>query len=297
MKIGLALSGGGIRGMAHIGALKALHEYHIFPDMISGSSAGSIVAGLYAYGYSPDEIASIVRASIKDCIDINYLGILYTMLHVKQIATKGTSGLIRGNRIEQILKRITDNQWMYEAKRPLAIPAVRVHNGDTYYFVSNTENLKKKKHIHYVEDVKIYEAIRSSISFPFLFQPKILSYKGQELWLIDGGVSDNLPAGVLFEMGADRVIGINLGYNGKMEPGVSNFIEITEQSLSIMMYYMTKHSCPVYKKDCYIYNPEIWDISLLHLEALDDCIQKGYEAMKKEIPRMKAIWGVGRQKG
>ncbi|NLM12925.1 MAG: patatin-like phospholipase family protein [Epulopiscium sp.] len=287
MKIGLALSGGGVRGMSHLGALKALIEHGIRPDLIAGASAGAIVAGLYAYGYEPEEIETIVKNNVFKIIDIDYLQIICTLLNLRQIKTRGLSGFIKGQRLEKILRYYTDHQKIKDTKIPVAISATRVQNGDIFYFVSDKSSLTDEAKIKYVDDISLYDAIRASIAFPALFQPKDILYQGEMVSLMDGGVVDNIPIRVLQKMGADVVIGINLGYNGRMDRDIDSFIEIGEQAIAIMSYMITKKEYSSLERSIYIYNPEIWDISLLELSAIDECIEKGYEAMKKHIISIK----------
>ncbi|WP_341877046.1 patatin-like phospholipase family protein [Defluviitalea saccharophila] len=283
MKIGLALSGGGVRGMSHIGAMKALIENGIRPDLVAGASAGAIVAGLYGYGYEPEEIETIIKNNVFRIIDIDYLQMICTLLNLRQIKTRGLSGLIKGQRLEKILRYYTDNIKIKNTKIPVAISATRVQNGDSFYFVSDRSSLTDETKIKYVDDISLCDAIRASISFPALFQPKDILYQGEIVSLMDGGVVDNIPIRVLQKMGADVVIGINLGYNGRMDRDIDSFIEIGEQAIAIMSYMITKKEYSCRERSIYIYNPEIWDISLLELSAIDECIEKGYEAMKKHI--------------
>lgn len=287
MKIGLALSGGGIRGMSHIGALKALIENGIRPSLIAGASAGAIIAGLYGYGYEPKEIEAIVKNNICRAIDVDYFQIICTLLNLHQIKTRGFSGLIKGQRIERILQFHTHNKRIKDTKIPIAISATRVQNGDSYYFVSDKSKLADERKVKYIDDISLSEAIRASISFPAVFQPKNILYNGERISLMDGGVVDNIPVRALQRMGADVVIGINLGYNGRMDKTIDSFIEIAEQATAIMSYMITKKEYSKQETKIYIYNPEIWDISLLEFSAMDECIEKGYNSMYKQIDIIK----------
>ncbi|WP_058485061.1 patatin-like phospholipase family protein [Defluviitalea phaphyphila] len=287
MKIGLALSGGGIRGMSHIGALKALIEEGIKPDLISGASSGAIIAGLYGCGYTPEEIEAIVKNNLNNIIDIDYFKIIFTILNFREIKTRGLSGIIKGEKIEKILQINTQFKNIKCTKIPIAISATRVQNGDSFYFVSDKSNLKDSKKIKFIDNIALSKAIRASISFPSLFKPKDIIYNGEKIFLMDGGIVDNMPIKVLKKMGADVVIGVNLGYNGRIKKDIDSFIEIGEQAISIMSYMLIKKE--YYNKDSsiYVYNPHIWDIPLLELSAVDECIKKGYYAMKRNIPMIK----------
>ncbi|NLL69944.1 MAG: patatin-like phospholipase family protein [Epulopiscium sp.] len=290
MKLGVALSGGGIRGMAHIGVLKALEEEDIQIDSISGTSAGAIIAGLYAYGYSAVEIEKLVHHSINGIIDVNYRGILTSLLNFKDLKTRGLSGLIKGERLEDLFKKLTNDCWICDTQIPIAIPAVGVHNGVTYYFSSRKIHFIGQKHKQGIQNIKLYEAMRASMAFPALFVPKKLHRWGQEVWLMDGGVTDNLPISILMELGAQKVIGVHLGYNGRIMKEVDSFIEIGEQALSIMMYYREKEFYKQTTKNIYILNPEIWNVSLLQIKSIQQCIDQGYQSMKVHLPIIQKQW-------
>ncbi|NLP46958.1 MAG: patatin-like phospholipase family protein [Epulopiscium sp.] len=292
MKIGLALSGGGIRGMAHIGALKALEESAIIPDYIAGTSIGAIIAGLYAYGYSAQELEELVFTYIHNIIDINYMGIIRSLFRLKDLKTRGLSGLIKGERLEFLLKTLTNNCWISDTKIPIVIPAVGVHNGITYYFLSQKLYFIGQKYKKSIQNIKLYKAMRASMAFPVVFSPKKIFWNHQEIWLMDGGITDNLPIVTLKELGAQKIIGIHLGYNGRIRPEVDSFIEIGEQALSIMMYYREKEHYKYKNKNIYVLNPEIWDVSLLQLNSVQECIHRGYTSMKQHLPIIKQQWNL-----
>lgn len=276
MRFGLALSGGGIRSAAHIGVLKALEENGLRPSWISGTSAGSIVAGLYACGYSPLEMENVVMRISKNIFDTDFMGLLSGLLQLAIRKDMGISGILKGCKVEKLLDRLTKGQMLQDAKLPLAIVAVDICNGQTVYFISHKKGLQDDPYTMYQDNIKICEAIRASIAIPVLFQPKIIG--GQRL--VDGGISDSLPTAILKKMGASRVVGVNLGYSGQMKRDVVNIIEIGSQSLGIMEYHMTQ--LMNIKADCII-NPNIYDVGLLDLHKIPECIERGYIAAKKNI--------------
>lgn len=158
-KVGIALSGGGARGIAHIGVLKALDEIGIKISVISGTSAGSIVASLYAYGFSPDQIFELVK----------------TLSIFKSVRPAWTwSGLLTMDGLKELLlKSIPENDFN-ALKIPLTVAATEIRKG----------------HIHYFQDGELIPAIVSSCSIPAVFNP--VSFSGG--LYVDGGVFDNLPA-------------------------------------------------------------------------------------------------------
>lgn len=158
MKIGLVLSGGGARGVAHIGVLKALDEMGIKFSIASGTSAGSIVASLYSYGYRPDEIFDIIK----------------NLSIFKSVSPAWAwAGLLKMDGLEALLiKYIPENNFK-ALKIPLTVAATEIRKGVTHYF----------------SEGELIPAIVSSCSVPAVFNP--VSFKGG--LYVDGGLLDNLP--------------------------------------------------------------------------------------------------------
>ncbi len=159
MKIGLTLSGGGARGIAHIGMLKALEEIGVEISVISGTSAGSIVASLYAYGIKPDKILENVRqlSLLKSVRPAWTWAGLLTMDGVKEL----------------IVKNIPENNFS-ALKIPLTIAATEIRKGEVNYFTSG----------------ELTSAVVASCSIPAVFSP--LNIKDN--LYVDGGLLDNLPS-------------------------------------------------------------------------------------------------------
>ena len=167
MKLGLSLAGGGIRGVSHIGAIKALEEANIKFDYVSGTSSGSIVATLYACGYSTEEMYDIFKEYAKD---INYIDFENVKRFFKNIV-KGNGividGLNSGTKIKKIVNEVCNKKGIYninQIEMPLIIPAVNVANEELYVFSNNirSEDIK----IKYINNVEIGTAVQASCSYP-----------------------------------------------------------------------------------------------------------------------------------
>jgi NTE family protein len=159
MRIGLVLSGGGARGVAHIGVLKALEELGLKFSQIAGTSAGSIVGAMYAYGYSPDAIMDIIR-------QISFY---------RSLRPAWTwAGLLKMDFMKGLLLKHMPANSFEALKIPLTIAATEVYKGE----------------IHYFTEGELVPAIMASCSIPAMFRP--MSYRGG--LYIDGGVIDNMPA-------------------------------------------------------------------------------------------------------
>lgn len=281
MRFGLALSGGGIRGVAHIGVLKALEEEGLVPSWISGTSAGSIVAGLYAYGYSIQELEDIAIDLQPKYIDLNFLEMAYGFGQWVVGKEPCVDGIVKGKAIEKYLKKLTDGINIRDIKMPLAITAVDINKANTIMFVNKMAKAQAEvdKTI-YINDVSLYKAIRASIAIPVVFKPVII----EERRLVDGGVTNNLPIEILKEMGAKKVIGVDLGYSGQLRRDVDNIIEIGSQALDIMAYHITSFKS---QGADYIIRPGIYDVAIKDSKKIIECIDRAYNITKDSIKMIK----------
>ena len=164
MKKALCLSGGGIKAFSHIGALKALEEKNLKFDMVAGTSSGSIIAILYALGYSSDEMYKTLKRYLKKVryIDIkNIFKIVGGLLFTGKIIV---DGLNSGNFLTKAMKEICKENNVYkmnDIKMPIAIPAVNLQNGEVIIFSSKEIRQKFSDEIKYVVDAPIDIAVRS----------------------------------------------------------------------------------------------------------------------------------------
>lgn len=205
MKKALCLAGGGVKGAAHIGALKAFEEEGINFECISGASSGSIVAALNAIGYSSDEIYELFKKYAKK---MRYVDISAILEVLKKLITKRkfiVEGLNSGKMIEKIIdeacikKNITN---INQIKKALLIPSVDLDNGKVYFFLSNFKRTIFSNSIVYVNDINVGKAVRASCSYPGVFCP--CNYKERKL--IDGGIRENVHWKEWKKMGVDNVI-------------------------------------------------------------------------------------------
>jgi NTE family protein len=172
-KIGLALSGGGVKGLCHAGVLKALNEVGIKPDIISGVSAGAVVGALYADGYSPDEIAVCFE-------EINFR----TMTKIRL----PDGGFFKTDIFQKFLTKKLRARTFEELSIPLRVVATDLDNGKSVTFKTGP----------------LIDPIVASCSIPVLFSPKII--KG--IHYVDGGVLKNFPVSTI-RRDCEKVIGIN----------------------------------------------------------------------------------------
>jgi NTE family protein len=177
-KVGLALSGGGWRGIAHVGVLKALEENNIPIDFIAGTSSGALFGGLYSYfGNYKDLENFVTKFGYRD---------LFKAVGDPRMR----KGILKGRKMIKYLNELTN----YAKVEDLKIP-----------FNAVTTNLLTATP-HYIKDGNLSEAIRASVSIPMFFQP--LNKDGMKL--VDGGVVENLPIKCVKNMGADIVIAVDV---------------------------------------------------------------------------------------
>lgn len=172
MKLGIALAGGGIRGIAHAGVLKALEEENIKIDIIGGTSAGGLVASLYAMGYSPYYIYALFKRYAKKIVKIDQISVISEIGNVLINKNLDMAGLCTGEKIEKSYNDLAENKGVKcirEIKNmPLVIPAVDVMKSKEYVFTNNIPNDVLDK-TQYITDITIGKAVRASSSLPRIF--------------------------------------------------------------------------------------------------------------------------------
>lgn len=287
MKLGLALSGGGIKGAAHIGVLKALEEQNIKIEYIAGTSSGSIVASLYACGYHTEEIYKLFK---KYCKEINYIEFGTIFKIIKDLIIKRKleiEGLNSGKNLEKIIKKACDSKNIYninQIKFNLVIPAVDLNNGNVIYFCSKNVNKEKNyRHISdeekYIYNAEISKAVRSSCSYPGVFVPE----KFRNTKLIDGGIRENTPWKKIKEFGADKVLSVIFEDYDKIEKKDKNVIEIVMSSIEIMGHELENYELNGADFLLKIKTPKI---SLLDISKIDFLYNLGYEETKKQLQKI-----------
>ena len=283
--VGLALSGGGARGLAHIGVLKVFDEIGLKPDFIAGTSIGAIIGGLYATGLTASEIEVIFKESLEinpmytDYISRrdyyigekrwgNYANIFFQIDDNYKLILP--QGLIPGN---YVINNIFKHTYPYsdvddfdQLPIPFAAIATDLETGKTKIIRSGS----------------LPEAIRASMSIPSIFAP--FEYNGE--LLIDGGIKMNLPEPVVKEMGADYVIGVLVASELKDRSNLGNIPTILEQTLNISSResrHQATLNCPL------VIEPEIDEFYSYDFQRIDGLIKAGEEAARKKMPELLAL--------
>ncbi len=274
MKIGLALSGGGIRGAAHIGVIKALEENGIKIDAITGTSAGSMVASLYAMGYKTDQILKLFNYFSKSVMALSPKDIYQGMKEVNGVR-KG--GITSSRNIELAIDesaKIKEMKDIKDLKMPISIPTTDLITGKEIIF-TNYEDLKGKQYIHNIE---IGKAVRASATFPGVYAP--FEYKKYQF--VDGGIFDNLPTQEVKKLGVDKVIGVK--FKSQSVKKQNSIYNVAMQSLDLMNENLIKES--VENSDCII-DIDLKDVKSFNIKKLEFCYQQGYIQTIGDIIKIK----------
>lgn len=274
MKIGLALSGGGIRGAAHVGAIKALEENGIKIDAVAGTSAGSIVAALYAMGYKTDEMYKLFNYFLKSVMSISPR---YFLGGIKEKKGIQLGGLNSGENIELAIEeaaKLKNIESIKDIKIPIAIPTTDLISDKEIIFTNN-ENMQGEEYIH---DIEIGKAVRASCSFPGMYAP--LEYDKYQF--ADGGIFDNLPAKQTRNLGVDKVISIKfeLNYPRKQR----TLYNIAMQSIDLMSENLIKDSI---EESDFVIAIDVKDVKPFSIKKLEFCYQQGYLQTLDYISKLK----------
>lgn len=283
MKLGIALSGGGIRGIAHAGVLKALEDNNINVDIIGGTSSGSLVASLYAMGYSPYYIYILFKRYAKELVEIGSTpiisGVGNFMINKKVVI----SGLKTGESIEEAYNQLALKKGIKEIKDitkiPIVIPAVDIKNSNKYVFTNKIPEGEKNKS-RYITDISVGKAVRASSSFPGVYSP--CNFKKHKF--MDGGILDNIPVIEVKKHGADKVIAVN--FKADDIDDNSNMMDIIMRTIDIMGNKISDESLA---QSDFVLTIQTDKTGLLEVEKLDKCYQYGYRETIKQIEKIRQL--------
>ena len=268
-KVGLVLSGGGAKGFAHVAVLKEIDKAGIQLDYIGGTSMGAIVGGLYAAGFTANQIEEIVKKTDFQNLLIDKIPRSTSPFFEKEYlektkitlpVTKGKVGLpkavSRGQNVLSFLFELLDSTEDVNDFTKLPIPffciATDVENGGEVL----------------IENGSLPLALRASGSFPTLLDPVVLDDK----LLVDGGISNNFPVSIMKSKGMDIVIGVDVEGKLYKKEKLTSVIAILNQIVSYQMYNKSKKEKE--KLDVYIH-PEIFEYNVVDFDKKDQILEKG----------------------
>ncbi|MFV0573734.1 MAG: patatin-like phospholipase family protein [Xanthomarina gelatinilytica] len=249
IKLGLVLSGGGYRGVAHIGVLKAMEELGMKPDFISGTSAGAIVGSLYAAGCTYNEIFDVF---------------IKTELFSYQNYTFKKPGLIDGSKIEKLLKTHLKEDSFESLKIPMFIATTDLIDGKTHFFNKGP----------------LIKPIIASSSVPGVFSPIVFN----DLLLCDGGVTNNFPIEPL-QICCDKIIGVFL--NSLLETSKKQLK--TTRSVLERAYKITRVNASEDKFkfcDVFIAPKELGKYEVFSKSHAKEAFEMGYQEAKFQLSEL-----------
>lgn len=253
-KIGLVLGGGGARGVAYIGMMKAFEENNITFDFIAGTSVGSLIGAAMAYGIKSDEVYEVVKnTSTKDIVP-NLIPIIPNKI----------DGLAKV--CKKVFKK--DDITFSDLKIPFCAVATDLRKGEEYDIIKGD----------------LITALCASCSVPGIF----MSVPFDDTLLADGGLVNNIPSSVAKNFNCDKIISVDL--NSKRGEGTdsNNYIEILLASIRIMM---KSNSQKGYLDADLMIQPDLKRFKSTKLKQIDEMITEGYNATIRKMPEIKQIFG------
>ena len=246
--VALVLGGGAAKGFAHVGVIKALESHDIEPDMVVGTSAGSVVAALFAAGYNGFELQRISLSMDEDTVRDWILP---------------NRGFIRGDALQNFINEAVQRRYIQLLNRKLAIVATDLQSGEPMVFQSGDTGL----------------AVRASSSVPGIFQPvRIGTHE-----YVDGGLVSPVPAKVARELGADIVIAVNIS-NVPRQSKLSDTIDILLQTFTIMGHVIANEELAA--ADVVI-SPDISELKSTSFDSRNLAIIEGEKAGLAAVPAIK----------
>lgn len=285
VRLGLVLSGGGARGFAHIGVLKALEELRVRVDVVAGTSMGAMVGGAYAAGYSAKQIEEITLAvnwprmfaptpdrERMDWQEKNDDRRGYGQLEIglTEDGLRLPGQVVPSQELNIFLQRSTQPFNSIFDLSKLDIP-----------FAAVATDLETGQAVVLQKEVSLAQAMRCSMSVPGAFRP--VEYKGR--LLVDGGLVDNLPVDVAREMGAHKVIAINVGTPLGTRETISGVVGVMGQVVNLLTEQNVRKSLAALSaQDIYIV-PELGSLTSGDFLKAREIIEIGYKAVmaKKEL--------------
>ncbi|EOD5341945.1 patatin-like phospholipase family protein [Vibrio parahaemolyticus] len=279
-KVAVVLAGGGAKGSAHIGVLKALEEMHIPVDIITGTSMGAYVGGLYATGMSADEIESFIysvdwNSGYRDRVDRSQRRVrdkeyedryqITTDLGLRFGEVRAPTGVVQGQNMLRVLRETTGNLGRFESFDELAIP----------YRSVATDILELDEVV--IGNGYLVDAMMASMSVPGALPP----YKLNGHMLVDGGVVNNMPVDVARAMGADVVIAVDISTDYKTEDDFTGLFTVADQLSNYLVRRSTQQQVETLQEhDVYI-RPNVGQMETVEFDKMPWAFQSGYDITKE----------------
>jgi NTE family protein len=293
-RIGLALSGGGARGGAHVGVLKVIEELDVPIDYVAGTSMGAIVGALFATGYSADEIERLLDATDWERALTDNPDRRDRTMRKKESEAEFLIPYrlgFNGGEVELPLGAI-EGQHLDQILHSVFLSAVTIHDFDRLHipFRAVATDLVSGEEV-VLSSGSLADAVRASMSVPGVFAP--VRIEGR--LLVDGGMSNNLPVSVVREMGADIVIAVDISSPLLNEEDLTSVLSVTEQLTNFLTRRTTEQQIASLGSQDILIVPELGDFSSADLTKAGETIPLGEvaaRAVESELSEL-AAWAAG----
>jgi NTE family protein len=256
-KLGIALGGGGARGLAHIGVLKVLEEEDIPVSMVAGASVGALIGALYAAGVSTSEMEEM-SADIGWSTLTNYsrFSMFRLVLTEQQLSSKN---------METYLEKHLQGKRFDELKLPFSCVATDLQTGEKVVF----------------REGNVAQAARASATIPGMFEPVVFRHR----YLVDGGLVSNIPTDLLQLMGAGTIVAVDVTSDlSRFQP--QNIVATLNQAISIQSESMSQTELT---RADFVVRPQLQDITAMDLGRSAECIDAGSLAARRSVPGIKRL--------
>ncbi|MFD2643245.1 patatin-like phospholipase family protein [Pseudomonas japonica] len=288
-KVGLVLSGGAARGLAHIGVLKALEEQGVKIDAIAGTSMGAVIGGLYASGYKVEELEKLARSidwqqALSDAPprkDIPFRRkqddrdfLVKQKISFRDDGSLGLPlGVIQGQNLalllESLLAHTSDTRDFDKLPIPFRAVATDIASGEKVVF--------NRGHLPQV--------IRASMSIPAVFAPVELDGR----LLVDGGMVDNIPLDIVREMGVDVAIVVDIGTPLRNRKQLGTVVDVLNQSITLMTRRNSEEQLAALRREDILIQPPLASISATDFGRAEEMMEAGYRATRILDNRLVAL--------
>jgi len=284
-KIGLVLSGGGAKGMAHIGVLKALEKYGIYPDFIGGTSMGAIVGSLYAAGYNAEQIDSIFHRIPFDDVMRNRLSRKYLNSFKKERGKRFIMSFpFSLNKMSvQLPRGLSDSQMMFNVLAENMLPVHHISDFSKLKtpFICMSTDIVTGNQVLFNKGY-LPAAVTASALLPSVYNP--VDY-GNKL-LLDGGIVNNYPINEVRDLGSDYIIGSDVQGSILLKNDITDMPAILDQIVSFRMY----KEMPLKKAQTDLYiRPDITGIGITDFEKIDTIIARGQKATLAKLKKLSGL--------
>ena len=257
IKVGIALGGGGARGLAHIGVLKALEEEDVPIGAISGTSVGALIGSLYASGVSTAQMEQMSQEiGWSSLTNYSRFSLLRLLMTGQKLSTSN---------MELYLRQHIGDKRFDELKIPFACVATDIQTGEKLVFREGAVAL----------------AARASATIPGMFEPVPFRHR----FLVDGGLVSNLPTDLVALMGADPIVAVDVTTDfTHAQP--KNVLDILNQAIYIQSERLAQDEL---SRAQVVIRPRLEDITMMDLSRSDECIDAGTLAGRRAVPEIKRL--------